>query len=168
MELGKNLIKDADGRWVLEYRGEQLKVAQRAGRLNVFRVPFPSELVDHLEDYLERARPLLPNADTDPRVFLTQKGHHFHAETLGQLISDRFYFYTRKRLFPHLLRTLWVDQYLLATGDISTAAFWLNDNVQTMLKRYHELRGADHTVKACTFNQAILGNGNGTSPTPLR
>ena len=35
----------------------------------------------------------------------------------------------------------------------------LNDNVQTVLKRYHELRGADHTAKAYAFNEAILGNG---------
>jgi hypothetical protein len=66
----------------------------------------------------------------------------------------------------HLLRTLWVDQYLLSTnGDVSTAAFWLNDTPQTVLKRYHELRGETHTLNASDFNQQILGNGHkkGTS-----
>jgi site-specific recombinase XerD len=166
MELGKNLIKDHEGRWVLEYRGEQLKVAQRGGRINTFRVPFPPELVDHLEAYLGKARPIFPNAETDAHVFLTQRGRPFTAMTLRQLLSDTVYFYTRKRLYPHLLRTLWVDQYLLSTGDVSTAAFWLNDNVITVLKRYHELRGEDHTVKAFAFNQLILGNGKGTSRAP--
>jgi hypothetical protein len=28
-----------------------------------------------------------------------------------------------------------------------------------VLKRYHELRGADHVQKAYAFNQAVLGNG---------
>ena len=78
---------------------------------------------------------------------------------LRQLLSDITYMHLKKRLYPHLLRTLWVDQYLLSTdGDVSTAAFWLNDNVLTVLKRYHEFRGEDHTAKAYNFNQAILGN----------
>jgi hypothetical protein len=63
-------------------------------------------------------------------------------------------------LYPHLIRTLWVDQYLLSSnGDVSTAAYILNDTVGTMLKRYHELRGSDHIQKAYAFNQAMLGNG---------
>jgi site-specific recombinase XerD len=162
MDIDKNLVRDHEGRWVLQYSGEQLKVAQRGGRTNTFRVPFPPELVRHLEDYLEKARPMFPNAETSPRVFLTQKGRAFHAMTLRQLVSDTVYFHTKKRLYPHLLRTLWVDQYLLSTdGDVSTAAFWLNDNVLTVLKRYHELRGKDHTQKASQFNQAILSKGNG-------
>jgi hypothetical protein len=35
----------------------------------------------------------------------------------------------------------------------------LNDDVNTVLKRYHELRGADHVAKAYAFNQAVLKKG---------
>jgi hypothetical protein len=44
---------------------------------------------------------------------------------------------------------------LESNGDISTAAYILNDNVQTVLKRYHELRGFDHIKKAYEFNTAM-------------
>ena len=160
MELGKNLLKDHQGQWVLQYIGEQLKIGHRGGRINSFRAPFPSELVSHLEDYLQWSRPLLPNANTDRHVFLTQRGRPFEQATLRLLLASIVYQHLGKRLYPHLLRTLWVDQYLLSTdGDISTAAFWLNDTPQTVLKRYHELRGEEHSQKALNFNQRLLGNG---------
>jgi integrase len=162
MALHRNLFKTPDGQWILRYRGDELKVGARGGRINEFRVPFPPELVSHLEDYLERSRPIFPNADTSPLVFLTQKGRQFTPNTLRNLLCDTVYLYTGKRVYPHLLRTLWVDQYLLKTdGDISTAAFWLNDNVMTVLKRYHELRGSDHTQKAYAFNREILAGAGG-------
>jgi hypothetical protein len=41
-------------------------------------------------------------------------------------------------------------------GDVSTGAFMLNDSVQTVLQRYHELRGSDHVEKAYAFNRLVL------------
>jgi hypothetical protein len=163
MILGKNLLKDASGQWILQYRGDELKVSERRGRINTYIVPFPPELVDALEQYLTRWHPLFPHVETSRLVFPTRRGQMYTKGTLRDQLGTIVYAYSGKRFYPHLARTLWVDQYLLATGDISTAAYMLNDSVQMMLKRYHELRGADHTAKAFAFNQAILGNGKGIS-----
>ena len=160
MQRSTNLYQDQQGRWFLKYLGDQLKVSERGGRLNTFHVPWPEELIEHLEEYLQVFRPVFPNAATDQHVFLTTKGRPFTSQTLCARLATEVYMRLQKRFYPHLLRTLWVDQYLLAShGDVSTAAYLLNDNVATVLKRYHELRGADHIERAYAFNQAILGNG---------
>jgi hypothetical protein len=95
-------------------------------------------------------------------VFPTRFGGTFNAQSFYQRIADIIYIRLHKRLYPHLLRTLWVDRWLLSGGDVSTAAYILNDTVQTVLQRYHELRSADHIQKAYAFNQAILTNRKGS------
>jgi hypothetical protein len=159
MELGKNLFRDASGAWTLRYVGDELKVGERNGRINVFQVPWPPELTAHLEEYLTTFRPLFPHANDNPHVFLTRFGNTFAPQTLYRRLAEDFYIRSGKRFFPHLVRTLWVDRWLLSGGDVSTAAYLLNDTVATVLKRYHELRGIDHIQKAYAFNQAILGSG---------
>ena len=123
-------------------------MSRRGGRENRLDLPWPPELVDHLEEYLRDFRPCFPNAASDPHVFLTRFGRPFSAGIVWARLSNEVYVRLKKWLYPHLLRTLWVDQYLLeSNGDISTAAYLLNDNVQTVLQRYHELRGVDHIKK---------------------
>ena len=41
MQLGKNLYQDAHGIWRIVFRGDELKVASKQGRPNVFDLPFP-------------------------------------------------------------------------------------------------------------------------------
>jgi integrase len=166
MELDKNLFRNASGVWTLRYVGDELKVGERNGRVNVFEVPWPPELTAHLEEYLKDFRPRFPHAADNPHVFLTRFGNTFAPQTLYRRLAEDFYIRLQKRFFPHLVRTLWVDRWLISGGDVSTAAYILNDSVQTVWKRYHELRGMDHIQKAYAFNQAILGHGPGISPTP--
>jgi hypothetical protein len=160
MEIPKNLDRDDQGVWWLRYAGDELKVRERNGRANVFQVPWPPDLTEHLEEYLREYRPKFPHANTHPHVFLTYQHGPFSVGSFYQCVAHAAWLHLRKRLFPHLIRTLWVDHYLLASnGDVSTAAFILNDTVGTMLKRYHELRGADHIQKAYAFNETMLGTG---------
>ena len=74
MQLGYNLHKDPQGTWRLTFRGEQLKIAYKRGRPNVFDLPFPPKLVPLLEDYLITWRPLLlaKAAHPNTHVFLTR------------------------------------------------------------------------------------------------
>jgi hypothetical protein len=167
MELGKNLFRNTHGVWQLRFAGDELKVGQRRGRLNTFQVPWPDELVSHLDEYLTVHRPRLPHADTCPLVFPSRQGGKATHQAFYLRLSDTVYMHLRKRLYPHLMRSLWVDRWLLNGGDVSTGAFMLNDSVQTVLQRYHELRGLDHVEKAYAFNRAILGHGKGTSRSPL-
>jgi len=61
-----------------------------------------------------------------------------------------------KRFYPHLIRTIYADTYLLRTHDVDTVAFMLNDTPQTMYKHYHELRAHDHVRKAYQYTQELL------------
>jgi hypothetical protein len=158
MKIGHNLYKDRSGTWHIRFQGEELKVSQRYGRMNVFQMPFPPDLVEHLEEYLARYRPLFPNADRYPHLFLGMFGHPFTQPMIGQELRNQIYFHTDgKRFYPHLIRTIWTDTYLLQTHDVSTAAFMLNDRPDTVLQRYHELRANDHIQKAHQFTQSLLG-----------
>jgi hypothetical protein len=154
------LYQDDEGTWQLRYQGEQLKIGERRGRVNEFRVPFPPDLVAHLEEYLRDFRPLIPNADRNPLVFLSQIGTGLKRNTIWMRLAHTVYAFSGKRIYPHLLRTMWTDQYLLASnGDVDTAAYWLNDTPATVLEHYHELVGERQIAKAYAFNDAILGNG---------
>jgi site-specific recombinase XerD len=125
-------------------------------------VPFPPDLVPHLEEYLREFRPRLPNADRDPHLFLTAAGTPFSGPNLRKRLFTTIYYHLGRRVYPHLLRTLWTDAFLLSSGgDVDTAAYMLNDSVMTVLKHYHEIRADQQVLKAYAFNDAALGNGHG-------
>ena len=52
MKLHENLYKD-QGQWRIRFAGEQLKIATKQGRPNIFDLPFPTALVPTLEAYLQ-------------------------------------------------------------------------------------------------------------------
>jgi hypothetical protein len=163
------LYQDEHGVWQLRYQGEQLKIGKRRGKPNEFHVPFPPGLVPHLEEYLRVFRPIIPNADRDPHVFISRDGTPLSSAMIRDRFTYTVYAALGKRLYPHLLRTMWTDQYLLSSGgDIDTAAYMLNDKPETVLQHYHELVGERQVTKAYAFNEAILGNsklnGKRTSP----
>jgi hypothetical protein len=154
------LYRDDHGVWQLRYQGEQLKIATRGGRTNEFHVPFPPDLVAHLEEYLHEFRPCLRNADRDPHLFLSATGRPLTGKVLARRLFITVYSRLGRRLYPHLLRTIWTDTYLLNSGgDIDTAAYMLNDSVSTVLQHYHEIRADQQVIKAYAFNQAVLGKG---------
>jgi len=74
MRLGRNLYQDAQGIWQLRFQGDELKIRERGGRINTFPPPFPPDLVEHLEEFLQQHRHRLPNAETSQHVFLTRTG----------------------------------------------------------------------------------------------
>jgi integrase len=161
------LYQDNAGVWQLRYQGEQLKIGERRGKPNEFRVPFPPDLVSHLEEYLRDFRPRIPNAGNDPHLFLGANGRPLSSAAIWGRLAYTVYRYLGRRIYPHLLRTLWTDTYLLTSnGDIDTAAYMLNDTPTTVLQHYHELRADQQVSKAYAFNQAILGNGNGQGKKP--
>jgi site-specific recombinase XerD len=156
------LHQDEQGIWQLRYQGEQLKIGERQGRVNEFHVPFPPELVAHLEEYLNDFRPVLPNADSDPHLFLTNRGRPLSPACIWSRVSTTVFAHLGKYVYPHLFRTMWTDMYLLSSGgDVDTAAYMLNDTPAMVLKHYHELRADQQVVKAYAFNEAILKNGYG-------
>jgi integrase len=115
---------------------------------------FP-DLIDHLQEYLTLFRPRFPNASTSPYVFLTRSGAPFNPCTFWEDFTMLVLKRTGKRCYPHLLRTLWVSEFFTDGGKPATAAYMLNDTVQTALLRYQEFMDANHLQEASSFNQKL-------------
>jgi hypothetical protein len=158
MQLDRNLYQDAQEHWWLSFRGEELKVSQRNGRINTFSLDLSQycpDIIDHLEEYLNIFRPRFPNASTSPYVFLTVYGNPFTVDTLGLDFFGLVLKRTEKRCYPHLLRTLWISEFFADGGTVATAAYMLNDTPQTALQKYYEFKDADHLQEASTFNHKL-------------
>jgi hypothetical protein len=157
--LGRHLYRDPQGHWQLALLGEDLKVGRRRGQLNDFRLDLSAhapDLIPHLEAYLARFRPRLPRAAVDPHLWLTRGGRPYtvgsvHAE-LRAAVDRRL----GRHFYPHLIRTLWATAYINATGDFTTAAYMLNDRVETVLRRYQALLDRDLQAKARAFLRQAL------------
>jgi|RhiMetdeSRZDD1v2_1073273.scaffolds.fasta_scaffold121262_3 hypothetical protein len=161
MKLEENLRKDADGRWRLTFRDEQLKVASKRGRPNIFDVPFPPALVPHLEAYLNVWRPLLLKQATHPSscMFLSRFGTPYNLSTFHRATSEQVYRYTGKRWHPHIVRTVWATEWIRSGGDFLTAAKMLNDTLETVIANYAHLR--DYNVAEEVYDVLDRRNGQG-------
>lgn len=147
MRLGRNLYQD-QGVWVIEFRGEELKVAHRRGRLNQVKFVFPAELVGLLEEWLTRWRPLLTR-DPEDHVFVTSEGKPFASpEEFSKLIQRGTYKFTGIAVNPHTIRDIWATEYIKATKDIVGAAYMLGNTVEVVLKHYAHLLDAEAEVRA--------------------
>jgi len=158
MQLDRNLYRDAQGHWWLSFQGEQLKVSRRNRKINTVSydlTQYFSDIVEHLEEYLNDFRPRLPNASTSPYVFLTRYGNPYDTMTLHRDFMMLIFKRTGKRCYPHLLRTLWTSEFYAAGGKPATAAYMLNDSPQTALKHYFEFQDDIHLQEASAFNQKL-------------
>ena len=141
MQLGDHLHKDPQGTWRLTFRGEQLKIAVRRGRTNVFDLPFPPTLVPLLEEYLQVWRPLLlQGTHPSSAVFLTEHGTPYTQTTLSHKTGLYVYRYTGKHWHPHIIRSVWATECIRETGDFYAAAVMLNDKLETVIANYAHLR----------------------------
>ncbi len=141
MKLDHNLLKE-NGQWWIEFQGDELKVGEIRGRLNIYRQLFPSELVPQLEEFLTVWRPLLPGQHRR-ELFTTQSGLVFTEDTLNAEVKKTIYAYTERATNIHQLRHIWATEYILETQDFITAAEMLGDRVETVLQHYADLRRAD-------------------------
>jgi integrase len=151
MRLGDNLSKDGNRDWRITFRGEQLKVATKRGKTNVFDLPFPPTLVPLLEDYLATWRPILlaRAGHPDTHVFLTRHGTPYTQRTLTLVTQNIVYRYTGKHWHPHIIRSVWATEWIKKThGDFYTAAIMLNDKLETVIANYAHLLDEDVAEKA--------------------
>jgi hypothetical protein len=161
MQLGENLRKDPDGHWRITFRGEQLKIATKRGRLNVFDLPFPPTLVPVLEDYLAIWRPVLlsNSSHAENHVFLTRRGNPFSPNALTLTSKYLVYRYTGKHWHPHMIRTVWATEWIRNGGDFFKAAVMLNDTLKTVIANYAHLR--DENVAEEVYAMLDRRNGQG-------
>jgi hypothetical protein len=170
MTLGTNLYRSGD-RWAVDFRGMGLKIHTRGKAENVYHLLWPEEIQPELEEYLQRWRPLFPATyiplryqarrqapalDTSSLVFVNSRGGPWTKTALRTILFHQVGARTGKRLFPHLMRTLFFDETLRATKDIDLAATMLNITPQTALTWYHELRQEDALTRLADFNRLTL------------
>jgi hypothetical protein len=67
-----------------------------------------------------------------------------------------------KRIFTHLLRSIFTSNMLSSGMDINSVAYGLNDNPATVLRAYNELQAEKHTQSLHDAYRRAL-NGYGTS-----
>jgi integrase len=150
MQLEKNLLKE-EGRWVIKFKGTELKVARRRGRPNEVKYDFPSDLVPLLEEWLTKWRPLLVQGRTHNFVFVTVKGDPTDVYVIRRWVKYGTYKFLGVGVNPHLIRDIWATEYLKSEqgrGDIATAAYMLGDKVETILNHYAHLLDQDAEVRA--------------------
>ena len=67
-------LRHMNGTYRFHFEGADLKVATRAGRMNILDIEIPQEVVPYLEEYLHVWRPMLPLADEDRHLLLALRG----------------------------------------------------------------------------------------------
>jgi len=142
MKLDENLYRDSVGQWRIKFAGEQLKVSSRKGQTNVFDLPFPTQLIPTLENYLETWRPVLATLNTngDNHVFLNSRGRPYIRTSFTNTLKHVVWSFTDKHWHPHIVRTVWATEWIKNThGDFYTAAIMLNDSLETVISRYSYL-----------------------------
>jgi hypothetical protein len=160
MQLGKHLAKDPQtGHWHLEFRGDDLKIGTRGGRVNEYKMDLTKNATDFipvLEEFLQVYRPRLPNPTGSPLLFLSHRGKPFSAQTLGPELSRTVAMRTGQRFYPHLIRTIWATEYLEATQDFTGAAVMLGDTIGVVMRTYHDVVTQDYHAKAKAFLATAL------------
>ena len=163
LRLEKHLYQDEGGHWVLHFSGADLKIGERQGRINEYRLNLSEDapdLLPVLEEFRTVYRPRLPQATTSPFLFLTQKGTPYTQRALHTELSETVAMRTGKRFYPHLIRTIWATEYLTDDApDWTTAAVMLGDKVATVMASYHDLVDEPHHAKAKAFVAKQLGKG---------
>ena len=163
--LGRHLNKQ-HGRWRWRFEGDDMKIGQRRGTPNIFEPDVSPDVAPALEEYLDHYRPQLPRASEDRHVFLSRCGYPLNPDTLRAILQNHVYRYTGKRLYTHLLRSLFISHHLTNGVDINSVAFALNDTPATVLKSYNELMEEKHRPIIYEANQRALANGHGHILTP--
>jgi hypothetical protein len=164
-ELGKH-IRQVDGAWRWHFEGHELKIGERHGEVNVFEPDVDEDIRAAFQEYLDRYRPNLPNANRDRHVFLSRWGTPLTTEALRTRLQIHCHRYTGKRLYTHLLRSLFTRIHLSAGLDLNSVAYALNDHPMTVLKAYNELVAEKHRPAIAEANRRALVNGNGHVLTP--
>jgi hypothetical protein len=165
--LRETNLRKVNGTWWLHFEGTELKVATRRSEPNKYEVEIEPEVVPYLEEFLDRWRPLMPGAAQDRHVFLSRHGGGgmMPPRLLYNQLKIHVFRLTHKRLYMHLLRTIFVSNHLARGVPVNAVAYALNDHPISVQNFYNELQGVQHQQSLREANrQALLhGHGNGTS-----
>jgi hypothetical protein len=155
MQLGRHLIRQPDGSWMMRFRGKELKIERRNGQENQLTGVLSPEVGQLMQEWLEVWRPRLAPAQ-ERHVFVNLRGKPMAIFTMTQTIKRITYRLTDVAVTPHLIRDIWASSYLADTGDIMGAAHRLGDKPETVLLHYAHILNARANARANTWLRSHL------------
>lgn len=133
---GKNLFQDHTGKWVLRFKGSEMKNKRE------YRASIAPALVPTLEAYLHTWHPIL--TAQDPKyadlVFPNQEGHPFTDKNLDRIFTSTIHGFTGKIVTPHLVRTMYATEMARRGVPPDEVAAMLGDKLETVIKYYYYVR----------------------------
>lgn len=168
-EDGQNLYRRR-GNWYLRFSGPELKISFFRGAVHSIEHEFPADLVNLLEEWLWRWRPLQILGQKEHQignesskngqefVFLNTCGGPLTAKRVNEAFQRATYKFTGIAVNVHMIRTIWATEYIKATRNVIDAAFMLGDTVETVLKNYAKLLDQDCGKRASEWVAKTLGN----------
>jgi integrase len=156
LQLDTNLYRDKHGIWTLRFRPQDLKVSKRGGKLNTWRTPWPSDLVQDLEEYLTEHRPNLAAGDKTRYLFLNRHGRPYNQGALRAQLNLAMMKCTGKRFYTHLARHIYATHMRDEGVEVETVAYMLNNTPQVVYNNYYRTREDYHYAKAEAANRHIL------------
>lgn len=168
-EDGQNLYRRC-GNWYLRFSGRELKIPFVGGAVHSIEHEFPSDLVNLLEEWLWRWRPIQIlgqkghqkgnecSKNGQEFVFLNTSGGPLSGRRVNEAFQRATYKFTGIAVSVHMIRTIWATEYIKATRNVIDAAFMLGDTVETVLKSYAKLLDQECGKRASQWVANTLGS----------
>ena len=148
MQIDHNL-RCANGRWMIQFRAGELNASVHQSTRG-YRVSFPEDLVQQLEEFLTIWRPMLPGSDL-PEIFTSLTGRPYSRSALNNAVRKVVRTHTGHAIDVKQVRTIWAIEFLKTTGDFVAAAEVLGETTDTVVRRFGHLRRAEPGALADTF-----------------
>jgi hypothetical protein len=173
-EQGRNLYRK-NGKWYIRFQSAELKISHVKGRANRVEHQFPDDLVDLLQEWLSRWRPILISYQKESAigtekatagqefVFLSSVGTPLSLQQVTWAYESATYRFTGIAMNPHMIRTVWATEYIKSTKNFIDAAYMLGDRVETVLHSYADLLDEDCGMRASSWLSQTLKD---ESPSP--
>ena len=97
LELDRHLVRDGDG-WRIIVEADETKAGNR------IELPFPADLVPHLERHLQHWRPILLKGNASGRLWISAHGRALNAHKLYNLIGSITEKLFGQRMTLHIFR----------------------------------------------------------------
>lgn len=158
-EQGRNLYK-REGKWHVRFSSGELKISHVKGKVHRVEHQFPDDIVDLLEEWLSRWRPIVISCQKEVKkgtekagagqefVFLDSVGGPLTMQQVTWAFESATYKFTGVTMNPHMVRTIWATEYIKSTKNFIDATYMLGDKVETVLHSYANLLDEDCEKRA--------------------
>lgn len=163
LELGRHLVRQGEGWWI-EIPGPETKTRQPIS------LPFPTELVPALEDYLQHWRPKLASpaqVARSPALWLTAAGGPISSTRANLVITQHTARAFGRPVNPHLFRdALATSVAVSAPEQVGIVTPLLGHRSLATAQKYYNLAGMTEAAEAWHKVLDQIGEGSGPRTGP--